>query len=224
VSAHKRWSYGQLLDFNSVDAATLDRFSYVITARSAVQSQPPPNFHVVVRSRMYEVWHRVGRTPAQGVLPESGNVGAILDCNSPAGRALARRRGVATVRAEPRRSGPIPAILPGYTTQVRLDLPPGRWNLALPYVSPQALRITGGGLDVRLPAYLDRPGTPWPLGRVTSHGRPILLTIHQEDPSFLYSVTKFAQLDPVWAVRADPPRKLPLRRACGHFVDWYVTT
>ena len=47
VQPAKAWSYGQTLYFDSVDAATLNRFDYVITTRSDAGSPPPPNFHLV---------------------------------------------------------------------------------------------------------------------------------------------------------------------------------
>ncbi|MCW3067363.1 MAG: hypothetical protein JWN32_4535, partial [Solirubrobacterales bacterium] len=74
-SPDKAWQLGEPLDFDSFDAATLDRFRYVITSRTPAQSQPPPNFHVVARSARYAVWRRVGPTPAHRVLPESGSFG-----------------------------------------------------------------------------------------------------------------------------------------------------
>ena len=77
--AAKPWSFGQPLDFDSVSASTLDSFDYVITTRTAAQSEPPPNFRLVGASRSYDVWRRVGPTAPRLVLPESGAPGAILD-------------------------------------------------------------------------------------------------------------------------------------------------
>src|SRR5581483_11299432 len=52
-SGFKPWSFGQPIDFDSVGASTLDKFSYAITTRSDAQSQPPPNFHLVATSPSY---------------------------------------------------------------------------------------------------------------------------------------------------------------------------
>ena len=60
----KPWTYGQPIDFDSVDAATLDRFDYVITTRTTYQSEPPPNFHLVGSSRSYQVWQADRPDPA----------------------------------------------------------------------------------------------------------------------------------------------------------------
>ncbi|MCW3066201.1 MAG: hypothetical protein JWN32_3373, partial [Solirubrobacterales bacterium] len=87
-SPQKPWAYGAPIDFDSVDAATLDRFDYAITVRSAYQSQPPANFHLVAHSRSYDVWHRVGPTVPRRVLREAGAPGAVLDCRSAAGRRI----------------------------------------------------------------------------------------------------------------------------------------
>src|SRR5262249_36996410 len=100
-SAQKPWQYGSPIDFDSVDAAVLDQFDYVITARTAYQSDPPPNFHLVRRTRSYELWHRVGPTLPRRVLPEAGAPGAVLDCGQPSGRDIARERGIARIRARP---------------------------------------------------------------------------------------------------------------------------
>ena len=42
----KPWQYGSPIDFDSVDAGVLDEFDYVITVRTAYQSEPPPNFRL----------------------------------------------------------------------------------------------------------------------------------------------------------------------------------
>src|SRR5215211_3430473 len=77
-SAQKPWQYGSPIDFDSVDAAVLDRFDRVITVRTAYQSEPPPNFRLETRARFYDVWRRVGATPPRRVLPEAGAPGAVL--------------------------------------------------------------------------------------------------------------------------------------------------
>ena len=144
----KPWVYGQPIDFDSVDAATLDRFAYVITTRTDAQSQPPPNFHLVGSSRSYEVWQRVGPTAPHDVLSESGASGAVLDCRTPADRRIAKQRGYAMVRTVPRyfNAGP---LLTGGTESVPVTLPAGKWELSLPFTSHQAITVRGGGLDVR---------------------------------------------------------------------------
>ena len=113
IQPAKPWKYGQPLDFDSVDAATLNRFDYVITSRTTAQSEPPSNFHLVGQSRSYQVWQRVGPTQPRGVLAESGQPGAVLDC---------RKSGwAAAVAAAGRGPGPPgPGLLaPGGTARAR---------------------------------------------------------------------------------------------------------
>ena len=216
----KPWTYGQPIDFDSVDAATLDRFDYVITTRTTYQSEPPPNFHLVGSSRSYQVWQRIGPTRPRMVLPESGQPGAILDCGKAADRRLSRERGVARVRPQPRSVNVAP-LAPGGSERVELSLPPGTWDLSLPFVSPQAVTVRGGGIDVRLPPNLDRSGSVWPVGPVRSTGAPIVLTLAMDDPSPISSGTQFFAPEPMVAVARVPARTVPLRRACGRYVDWY---
>jgi hypothetical protein len=223
VRAEKPWTYGQALDFDSVDAATLNRFDYVITTRTTAQSEPPANFHRVATSQSFEVWQRVGPTAPRSVLPESGYPGAILDCKTTLGRRLSRTNGRARVRTTPVYANVTP-LQPGGGEQVTLKLAPGTWDLSLPFVSQQAITVRGAGLDVRLPPNLDRPGSVWPVGRVTSTGTPITLTITMDHPALSSSgtpPTQFFAPGQMVAVSTAPPTTIPLRQACGHYVDWY---
>lgn len=217
----KPWVYGQPIDFDSVDAATLDRFAYVITTRTDAQSQPPPNFHLVGSSRSYEVWQRVGPTAPHDVLSESGASGAVLDCRTPADRRIAKQRGYAMVRTVPRyfNAGP---LLTGGTESVPVTLPAGKWELSLPFTSHQAITVRGGGLDVLMPPNLDRPGEIWRVGDVRSTGAPFVLTIHVANPGSVSSTSHFFTPEPLVAVPAVSDQKLPLGAACGRYVDWYV--
>jgi hypothetical protein len=223
VQPAKPWAYGQPLDFDSMTAATLNRFDYVITTRTTAQSEVPPNFRLIGTSRSYAVWHRVGTTLPRGVLAESGHPGAILDCTAAAGRRLSRNPGTARVRPAPVYTAVRP-LTPGTSEQVQLHLPAGTWDLSLPFVSSQAVSVRGAALDVKLPPNLDRPGSIWPVGRVHDTGAPVALTITMSDPAPLSSgtpPTQFFTPEPMIAVRATASRTVPLRAACGHYVDWY---
>lgn len=219
VQPAKPWSDGQALDFDSVDAATLDRFDYVITTRTSAQSEPPANFHLVGGSRSYEVWHRVGPTPPRLVLPESGQPGAFLDCHTAAGRRFSRQRGIARIRPVPRYLN-VGALLPGQSEQLVLDLPAGEWELSLPFTSPQAVTVRGPGLDVSLPPNFDRPGSIWPVGQIRSTGAPVALELSMADPSPI-PPRQFFTPEQLVAVPMVPARTVPLHAACGRYVDWY---
>jgi hypothetical protein len=218
----KPWSFGQDLDFDSVDASTLDRFDFVITTRTAAQSQPPPNFHLAAVSRSYEVFRRLGPTPEHQVLPESGSYGAVLNCRAPAARQISHERGMALVRRSPVEAG-VAALAAGGSEQVVFRLPAGRWDLSLPFTSPQAVRVTGGGLDVRLVPNLDRVGEVWPVGTVTSDGQPITLRLKMSDPGLISGRNQYFVPRSMIAVSPGPGKLVPLRSACGRFVDWYTT-
>jgi hypothetical protein len=218
------WTYGQPYQFDSFEPSTLDQFDYVITSRTLAQSQPPPNFHQIARSADYEVFRRVGPTPDFHVLPNSdGAPGVTLDCSTRAGRALARRRGFAEVRTPPVYLSLAP-LVPSASEQVVLHLAPGRWQLSLPYTSQEAVRVSGGGMHVTLPANLDRPGIVWPVGVLTSSGRPITLTFKMTHPGLLNTqdpITQFFTPQQLIAVPDRPDTRVPLRDACGRYVDWY---
>jgi hypothetical protein len=223
VSPAKPWSYGQPLDFDSVDAATLNRFDYVITTRTLAQSQPPLNFHAIARTQSYEVWQRVGPTKANFVLPESGQPGAVLNCSTAAGRAVSRLHGLAFVRTAPIHVA-VPVLTPGASATVVLRLPRGRWSLSLPFVSAQAVTVTGPGVNVWLPPNLDRPGSLWPVGTVRSTGAPIALKLTMADPGVISSGRPFTQYFTPQALVAVPTaadQRLRLSRACGRYVDSY---
>ncbi len=112
------------------------------------------------------------RPRPRSVLPESGQPGAILDCTTalPAGDSRASRawRAFARNRVRQRRAAGTRAA----SEQLTLRLPPGTWDLSLPFVSPQAVTVRGGGLDVRLPPNLDRPGEHL-AGRARSKAREL---------------------------------------------------
>jgi hypothetical protein len=224
VAPAKPWSYGQALDFDSIAAAELNRFDYVITTRTAAQSQPPANFKLVGASPSYEVFHRIGPTPGRRVLAESGHPGATLNCATALGRLLSRSRGIAAVRGAPVYAA-TPILRPGQSAHVVLHLAPGRWQLSLPYLSPQAVSVRGAGLAVTLPANLDRPGSLWPVGAVKSTGAPLTLILTIAEPGLMSSlepVTLYFDPQPLVAVPDAAEATIPLRAACGRYVDWFA--
>ena len=223
VRPAKPWTYGQPLDFDSMSASTLNRFDYVITTRTTAQSEPPANFHLVGGSRSYLVWKRSGPTVPRSVLAESGHPGAVLDCTTAAGRRISRQHGVARVRPAPRYAD-VAALAPGGSERITLRLPPGSWDLSLPFVSQQALSVRGAGLDARLPPNLDRPGNIWPVGRIRSTRADTVLTVSMSNPAPISSgtpPTQFFNPQQLIAVRAAPSRTVSLHAACGRYVDWY---
>lgn len=233
----KAWSGGQPFDLDSVSTADLNRFASVLTSRSAAGSAPPPGLRVLRRTRSFVLWQRVGTVPEHRTLREGWQAGATLDCSTPGGRALSRRAGWAVVRPRP-----VVALAPGWHGAAReagssasrtLALPPGRWDLSLQYVSRNPIEVSAGGRTTVLPANLDRLGPLFAAG-VTGGGRREV-RIHVEAPGaiarLLGARAATRALDsyanqPLGALVAtrhgQPPRRVPLARACGRYVDSYT--
>ena len=85
-----------------------------------------------------------------------------------------------------------------------------------------------------MPAALDgqRPNTIslanngqfWPAGRISSDGGPIEFTLSAAEATGIQSLTGWdgkASIGELVAVRAAPHRIVPLRQACGGWLDWY---
>jgi hypothetical protein len=118
----------------------------------------------------------------------------------------------------------VTALTPGGAEHVVLHLPPGRWELSLPFVSQQAVRVRGAGLNVLEPPNLDWHGSVWRVGDVTSSGGPIDLTLAISDPAPIFSGSSSTQHfnpAPMVAVPLARSNSVPLRAACGRYVDWY---
>jgi hypothetical protein len=220
VRAEKGWEPGMPLDFDVLDAATLNSYRWVITTRDAAGSAPPPQMHLVRTTQSFDLWRRVGEVRERRTLAEGGMPGAILDCRTPKGRAVLRGGGVAAVRAQPvEASGSL--LAPGGTASVELSLPPGRWQLESTYLSRLPVEVTAPGLRTTLPPSLDRPGPRWPIGGLTGQEKgPTVLTFSVEDP-LLAPNMPVTDLGTIVATRDEPDRIVPVRRACGRYVDWY---
>jgi hypothetical protein len=229
------------IDFDSFSRDTLDRFRYVITGRAAWNSQAPPNFHRIAATPSYILWKRVGPTPPnRQVLLEGTEAGVLANCAEPEVRILT---------ANPGRASLFPAspvigakgswdagseLGTGAQTSQTLSLPAGRWDLSLQYFSPFGLTLSAPGFSKALIPALDgqRPsgislannGQFWPAGLYESRGGPIKFTIAAAKPSTLQELTGYegkAYLGELVAVPAKPHRIVPLRAACGGWIDWY---
>lgn len=219
----KPYEYGNQLDWDSFDAATLDRFRYVVTPRSPADSSAPPSFRLVAAIGPYEAWERTTATAPREILETADSSAAPLDCSTPPGRRIARARGVAGVTPDrvPVQGG-LPPLLAGQAQPVTLSLPPGSWSLAVKYTSPVTVRLQTGPVKVaRLPATTSRPGPWWSGGRVRSDGRPQQLLVIPERESRLTTTAFPGSLSGIVAVRDGAVRTVPLARACGRLVDWY---
>jgi hypothetical protein len=218
VRPEKSWAYGQPLDFDSVDTATLNAHDWVVTTRDAAASTPPPQLRLAGRTPSYALWRRVGRVAPRAVLGEGASAGASLDCG--AHPAVVRRGGVAGVRTPPV-AVPGATVTPGGQASVKIPLLPGGWELTASYTSPLPVEVKGPGLRTTLPANLDRPGPRWWIGRVVPlTTEPITLTFATSKP-LLAPASALAVVPEVVATPVERTRVVPLDRACGRYVDWY---
>jgi hypothetical protein len=222
IPPQKKWSYGMALDIDSVNAATINANDWVITTRDAAQSALPPQLHLIRTTSDFKLWRRTGVVAPRQILGEGQNPGATLDC-TPSVRTLIRNGGKAGVRKPPV-SFPVSGIPPGGTSTVRLSLSPGAWDLETPYQSSRPVTVSGpGGVLRRLPANLDRPGPRWPIGRVVvPPSGSVTLTIHAT-AAWLTPVRDAANMVAIVATPVGTERVVPLRAACGRYVDWYTT-
>jgi hypothetical protein len=222
----KAWAYGDPFDFDSVPSADLDDVRYVVATRSRNQSTPPPNFRPVASTQSFVVYERRGPTRARRILGEGRASATLLDCSTPAGRALSRRTGWAAVVDRPIVALPIGDQRyadPGDRRTIDIRLPRGRWELSMQYVAEQDIEI--GGLDspATLPATLDRPGPWYRIGDVTQRRPGVRTLTFDVGDAPLPASTHVSELIAVAAVDLDsPPLLLPLREACGLYIDWYT--
>lgn len=220
IRAEKHWEQGEPLDFDTVDAKTLNEFDFVITTNDKAGSQPPPQMHLIAESTDFQVWRRVGKVRERSVLPEGEGSGAVLDCTSPEGRKIVRAGGVAAIRPAPVVVGGT-LLGPGGSLTLELPLVGGEWTIEAAYISRLPVTVTGPQIDTTMQPNLDRAGPRFPVGELTLHGpKTVELTFQVSDPFFARAmpVTEIAK---VTATPEAPERVVPIHQACGQYVDWY---
>jgi hypothetical protein len=229
-----------VFDFDSVPSSELDRFTFVILPRSPYTSQPPANWHLVRVLSSYELWGRIGPTPPHHILSEGRNLGAVLDCRTTAGRAIASRAGIAMVRPRPvvrgLRSWRGAVGYAGKAASQLVPLAAGTWDISIQYDSSVQVTVTAHDLRASLPANLDGVGPYFYVGAIHV-ARPQRVRVSVA----FHRLSLFARLvGAVGLTRAPRPtgfralgrivftrspsgdRRLPLDRACGRYVDWYT--
>jgi hypothetical protein len=196
----------------------------------------------VARTRSYELYRRHGLTAPRRTLTEVDNPGAILDCRTPAGRAVARRTGIALVR-------PAPVIgdrwwwtgrvgYAGTATHMALRLPRGRWGISLQYDSVVPVALHALNLSAALPASLEPLGPYWYAGTLNvPHSQRVTFELRYARLPLLGRLfgstgrtraptpTGLIPRGRLTATRL-PVRDHPvaLRAACGRYVDYYRIT
>jgi hypothetical protein len=234
----KGWHQGMAIDLDGMTSETLNRFKWIVSPNTSFASFPPPGLRVVRRTPSWILWERVATVPPRETLNEGWRPGAVLDCTTPAGRALSRRSGTAIVRTPPviaRTSGwQGYADDAGSSASRTLSLPPGRWDLSLQYQSRNPLTVSAPGLHRRMPANLDRMGSFFGVGTVTGGG-PVRIRVDVDELGLIgrllgarghtraLNSPGFHALGELAATRhGERPQRIPLARACGRYVDSYT--
>jgi hypothetical protein len=234
----KGWQQGMALDLDGMTSATLNRFKWIVSPNTTFASFPPPGLRVVKRTPSWLLWKRVGTVPPRQTLDEGWRPGAVLDCSTPAGRALSRRPGTAIVRTPPviaKASGWNGyADDAGSSSSRTIDLPPGRWDLSLQYQSRNPITVSAPGLHRGMPANLDRMGSFFGVGTVTGGG-PVRVRVTVDRLGLIgrllgakghtraLNSPGFHALGELAATRhGERPQEIPLARACGRYVDSYT--
>jgi hypothetical protein len=112
---------------------------------------------------------------------------------------------------------------PGEST---LDLPAGEWSISLQYVATQGIRLTAAGLDSKLPANLDfrGPSSFWPAGEITvTKPERVRFTLSVEQSTLfgrLIGAESLAFPLQIAATPVGPHQEVPMRKACGRYVDF----
>lgn len=240
---------GEKFDIDAVFPATLDQFRFILATTGGPASSPPPRFNPVVETDNYVLYERTGLVGRRKTLDEGIAPGAVLDCETAEGAAIATGRGTAQIwESEPVILAPAERSTPGTgvvewqpddsPTDERpsaetLELDRGTWLLSLQYDSRRPLHVSApeAGLDEVLPANLDFRVTPesatpfYPIGEIELD-RPaeVELELAPERPNWLartLGAPNEAHLGSLSATPQDVIRRVPLRDACGIYVDWY---
>jgi hypothetical protein len=210
---------GQAYDWDSF--GNLDRFDAVVMANDPSGSEKPSNFRLAATSGPWQLFRRTGPTPLRGVLSgEHSAPGQPLDCRTPEGRAVIRGGGVAGIRRAPVRVASA-AVLEGKSLDLPVALAPGRWLVNIAYNWRAPVHLRGAGLSTTLPASLDRQGSRYPAGtlRVARSGK-VVLHLAADDTRLRRPGMAMGPAE-LSFTSVGTERTVPVRRACGKYLDWY---
>jgi hypothetical protein len=228
-------------DFDSVKPATLDRFPFVITTRAAYASGPPSSFERVRETTDFVLWKRTGPVGPRRTLDEGDNPGVTFHCtppNAPGPPTVGRATVFAATPTVGGTWSPGSTVEDGSPVTQELTLPKGQWEVSLQYDATQPLRVSAPGLEATLPANLDYRGSVpyYPAGELTvRHRESVRFTVAVERPPLagrLLGTKSEAHLGAIAAspagaggpIPGEAERMIPLRKACGRYVDFYAPT
>lgn len=228
---------GEKFDVDAVFPKDLHEFDYVLATTGGPASSVPPSYEEAARTDAYVLYRNAGSIGKRKTLEEGTEPGRVLDCETGAGRELSRSGGEAVIwDPPPVINGPeawsTDEPSDGSPATQELKLPAaGRWLISLEYDSRRPLRVIAPdlGLEAAMDANLDFRGeTPtFPVGEVEAEGpTTVEVTAEPEEPNLLARLLRApneAHLRSLTATPLDPGaiRTVPLREACGEYVDWF---
>ncbi|HEX2358510.1 MAG TPA: hypothetical protein VHH72_01705 [Solirubrobacterales bacterium] len=232
------------------DAKGLEDFDWVITTAADFNSQAPPEFAMRMTGEDFILWEREPGAATLGLDHPGGRrtlleplyPGATADCVKRGGAAgFAELSGTASVfEAAPvvgRAWDPNPPdITDGEVATEELPLAPGSWAISIQYASTQPLRVSAPGFDRTLDTNLlfRGPAPYYPVGtiEVPDGAGPVRFTVTVGEPPLVgraLGTESRAYLGRIAATPAPAPAPgaavrddVPLREACGRYVDWYT--
>jgi hypothetical protein len=225
-------------DWDNVPPFVMNKYKWVVTTSAAMQSQAPPGFVPRLRTGDFILWHRDHPVGQRRTLYEPINPGAPLDCSNPEQAPITNVNGTATVFTVQPVVGkvwnPSPALTQTKPARMRLYLTPGRWDLSLQYASTQPLHITASGpglsspftTEMRTNLLFRGPSPYYPVGSLeVNKPGTVIVNVDVGDPPLIGRLLRTeskAYLSGLAFTRSDPAREtIPLRQACGRYVDWY---
>lgn len=227
---------GEKFDFDALFPQTLNSFRWIVAANGQPQSTAPPRYEPVVETENYTLYERKGSIGRRKTLDEGIYPGAILDCETKPGKAVASGQGTARVWSvepvigAPEDWQPTDSPTDSEPASQTLELgKAGRWVISLEYDSRRPVRVTSDelGLDETLPANLDfrGPSPFFPVGEVeVSEPTAAEITVAPEEPNLLGRVLKAPNEAHLRSVSATPlgvTSRIQRRQACDQYVDWY---
>jgi hypothetical protein len=228
---------GLPIDVDNYGYPELDKLEYIVVSGGRYRSEIPPNFRLALQTHSYDVFHRVGPTPDRQPLEEPGEPGAVFDCHSERGKTYLRRFKWAGVLPRPVVATDWQGSVakPGQSARVKVNLPRGRWDVSLQYVSRLPLTVRAPGLTKQLAANFGQITSYWPGGTLTSDGGPVTVTVTSAERNWFGRLlgaprTTRAALSPnfsplyhiAFTRHGRTPRRMPVREACGRYVDWFA--
>lgn len=241
---------GEKFDIDAVFPQTLDQFPYILETRGGPSSTPPPRFVPVAESENYVLYERTGLTGRRKTLDEGIEPGAVLNCETRAGKDFALGKGTAQVWAvEPVVLAPAERSTPGTglvewtpdstpsdgsPSSEELALEQGRWLISLQYDSRRPLRVRVRGGAVELEAELDAnldfrvaPGsaTPFfPVGEIElDEAATVEVSVEPVEPNWLAQLLGAPNESHLGSLSATPRgviSRIQRREACGEYIDW----